>query len=264
MTAWMRDPSPIMQQAFVGQISLAQDHQRLPEETNPAAEHVDIKVKEHLAWGLGLGLELDETGKAVKAFHTGDMNQFRSQMALDLEDKSCVVYFSNAHNDEEANGHVLGPLIITPKIPVDYAHTWFYSKFPFALNVDQLTEDSRFGLRVPGPDKKADSDAVMAAFMPKIALTPASNPHETKEISDGDSSLAGLEVQVGSSYAVMRALMPTLSPTPVPSSSSHEIREQSKEKSSHTPVVEEENLAETDKHSSPSPFKMTPRGPGEL
>jgi len=252
MTAWMQDPSPIMQQAFVRQISLTQDNQRLPGESNPAAEHVDMKVKERLAWGLGLGLELDETGKAVKAFHTGDMNQFRAQMALDLEKKSCIVYFANAHNDLEANGHVLGPLIITPKIPVDYAHTWFYSKFPFVLNVDQLPEESHFGLRVQGKDKKADSDAVMVSFMPKGV--PAPSPHEKREGAD-----ASLDVQADSSYAVMRALMPTHSPATVPSSS--EIKKQSTEESSRTTVVEEESLAETDKPSSPSPFKMTPKPP---
>lgn len=232
MTAWMQDPSPIMQQAFVKQISLAHDNQRLPGETNPAAEHVDIKVKEHLAWGLGLGLELDETGKEVKAFHTGDMNRFRAQTALDLDKKSCIVYFANAYNDKEANGHILGPLIITPKIPINYAHTWFYSKFPFALNADQLPipKEADCGLRVRGQDKKADSDAVMEAFMPK------------------------------SSYAVMSELMPTH--FPVTALSSHEIKKRSTEESSPTTVIEEESLAETDKPSSPSPCEMTPKPHG--
>ena len=258
MTVWMQDPSPIMQQAFVRQISLAQDNQKLSGETNPAAEHVDIKVKERLAWGLGLGLELDETGKAVKAFHTGDMNQFRAQTALDLEKKSCIVYFANAHNDLEANGHVLGPLIVTPKIPIDYAHTWFYSKFPFALNIDQLPEDAHFGLRVQGTDKKADSDAVMVAFMPKSVPTPAPSPHEKREAAD-----SSLEVPADSSYAVMRGLMPIYSPATT--SSAHEIKKQPTEGSSHTTVVEkekEESLAETDKLS--SPFKMTPKPTGYL
>ncbi|RYW88250.1 class A beta-lactamase-related serine hydrolase [Legionella pneumophila] len=244
MIAWMQDPSPIMQQAFVRQVSLTQDNQRLPGESNPAAEHVDMKVKECLAWGLGLGLELDETGKAVKAFHTGDMNQFRAQTALDLEKKSCIVYFANANSDLQANGHVLAPLIIKPKIPIDYAHTWFYSKFPFALKPDQLTEGSRFGLRVQGKDKKADSDAVMAAFMPGGAPTHVPNP----DASDG------------SSYAVMRALMPTHSPTPA--LISPELGKQSSVESPPTTAIEEEIQAETDRPSSPSPFKLTPKPSG--
>lgn len=252
MDAWMQDRSPIMQEAFEPQISLIKDNQIYP--SGESAEYVDIKVKERLAWGLGLGLELDETGKAVKAFHTGDMNQFRAQMALDLEKKSCIVYFANANNDLEANGHVLGPLIITSKIPIDYAHTWFYSKFPFAFNIDQISEESHLGIRVQGKDKKAVCDAVMVAFMPKGVPTPAPNPHEKREAAD-----ASLEVHASSSYAVMRELMPTR--YPAAASSSHEIKKQSTEGSSRTTVVEEENeeehLAETDKPS--SPFKMTPK-----
>ncbi|MDR3442660.1 MAG: serine hydrolase [Legionella sp.] len=256
MNAWMNDKSPIMQEAFVPQISLINDHQVFP--GGESAEHVNNDIKNRLSWGLGLGLEVDaaDKKKAVKAFHTGDMNQWRAQMALDLDKKSCIVYFANADSDLKANGHTLGPLIITPKIPVDYAHTWFYSKFPFALHIDQLSEESRFGTRVQGEDKKADSDAVMAAFMSKSASTPAPSTHEKREASD-----ASLEVQAGSSYAVMRALMPTQSPAPV---SSPEITKQSTEESSHTMAVEVESLAETDKPSSPSPFKMTPKAPSDL
>ncbi|MBN9230898.1 MAG: hypothetical protein J0I93_08605 [Legionella sp.] len=211
-----------MQQAFVRQISLTQDYQRQPGESNPAAEHVDMKVKERLAWGLGLGLELDETGKAVKAFHIGNMNQFRAQTALDLEKKSCIVYFANANSDLQANGHVLAPLIIKPKIPIDYAHTWFYSKLPFALKPYQLTEGSSFELKVQGQDKKADNDGVMIAFIPEGAPTPVPNPDATKEASDGTS------------YAVLRTLISSHSPTPALSS------EKSSVESPPTTAAEEE------------------------
>lgn len=248
MNAWMQDESPVMQEAFKSQISLTKDNQVYP--SGESCKHVDIAVKERLAWGLGLGLELDETGKPVKAFHTGDMNQFRAQMALDLEKKSCVVYFSNANKDQEANGHVLGPLIITPTIPIDYAHTWFYSKFPFALNSDQLSEDSHYGFRVQGEDKKADSEAVMAAFMPGKALTPSPDPHETRG--------ASVNVQASSSYAAMRALMPTRDPAQTPVIDG--ITKQPVDESSCIAVVEKEEI---DGSSSPSPFKITPKTPGD-
>jgi len=166
MTAWMNDSNPIMQQAFVSQISLTQDKQKLPRETIPAAEHVDMAVKSHLAWGLGLGLELDDEGKTVKAFHTGDMSQFRAQMALDLKEKSCITYLSKGDSDLHANGHILAPLIITPKIPINYAHTWFYSKFPFAFNVEKLPVKPFYGLRERDPAKIAeDSKAVREEFL---------------------------------------------------------------------------------------------------
>lgn len=148
----------------------------------------------------------------------------------------------------QANGHVLAPLIIKPKIPIDYAHIWFYSKFPFALKPEQLTEGSRFGLRVQGQDKKADSAAVMVAFMPRGAPTPVLNPDAIKDASDS------------SSYAVMRALMPTLSPTPA--LSSPEIREQASVESPPTTAAEEDIQTEADRPSSPSPFKLTPKPSG--
>lgn len=258
MTAWMQDPSPIMQQAFVNQISLTQDNQKLSKkDKKPAADHVDIKVKERLAWGLGLGLELDEHGKAVRAFHTGDMNQFRAQMALNLEDKTCITYFSNAYNDLDANGHVLGPLIITPKVPIDYAHTWFYSKFPFAYNVEQIPEQPNCGLRIQSQDKKEDSNAVMAAFMPQFAIKPVLSPHKTNEVIDAKSSIPSVKRQ-GGSYNVMGrlGLMPTQ--TTIPTPSPHEIREQTNEKTSSTPVIKKENLEETDSPSILSPIKIIP------
>lgn len=144
MTAWMNDLSPIMQQAFEPQISLAKDKQKLPGESTPAAKDVADDEKSHLAWGLGIGLEL-EKGNAVKAFHMGDMNQYRSQVALDLRDKSCVAYFANGRDHKEANGHILGPLAITPKIPMPRAHRWFYEKFRFARNADELIGGPNFG-----------------------------------------------------------------------------------------------------------------------
>jgi hypothetical protein len=171
MMAWMHDPSPIMQEAFVPQISLTQDKQKFPNEKEPAAKNVSLNDKRHLAWGLGLGLELDDKGSAVKAFHTGDMDQYRAQVALNLEqdeDKACIVYFSNANDDTEANGHVLGPLIISPKIPIPHAHTWFYEKFRFAQNVEELAGGPGFGLKGPKPEKKlSDSYEMMSALMPK-------------------------------------------------------------------------------------------------
>ncbi len=233
MHAWMQDKSPLMQEAFKPQISLIKDNQVFP--NGESAEHVDIKVKERLAWGLGLGLELDETGKTVKAFHTGDMNQFRAQMALDLEKKSCIVYFANANKDLEANGHVLGPLIITPKIPVNYAYSWFYSKFPFAFNIEQLNEGSRFGSRVQGPDKKTESDAVMAAFMIEDAPTEIPIAHETKETAHAESH-ASLEV----AREVSQQYKSTLKDTQL----------------SGAAAIEEDVVKA---HKVPSPFQKTPK-----
>lgn len=167
--AWMSDSSPIMQEAFKPQVMLTHDNQKLPRQSEPAAQHVSYQDKSHLAWGLGVGLELDDQGTPVKAFHTGDMNQFRSQMALDLNSQSSIVYFANGRDHREANGHVLGPLVITPKIPIPHAHNWFYGKFPFAKTTDELIGGPNFGLRKPNVDPTEDASE-----------TPAPSPFKTR------------------------------------------------------------------------------------
>jgi CubicO group peptidase (beta-lactamase class C family) len=181
MKAWMSDPSPIMQQAFRPQISLREDKQKLPGEAEPAAKSVADDDKSHLAWGLGIGLELDDKDNAIKAFHMGDMNQYRSQVALDLKDKSCVAYFANGRDHKEANGHILGPLAITPKIPIPRAHRWFYEKFRFASHKDELIGGPNFGLRVPPPKPETGSYAKMEAMMPSRSEEPRVDREESKE-----------------------------------------------------------------------------------
>jgi hypothetical protein len=162
----MRESSPIMQEAFKPQVSLTNDHQVLPGELEPAARNVSPNDKSHLAWGLGLGLELNDEAEAIKAFHTGDMNQYRSQVALDLERKSSIVYFANGRDHREANGHVLGPLIISEKIPLNHAHNWFYGKFQFAKHKDELIGGPKFGLRKPEASPRDQSYVLMTSKMP--------------------------------------------------------------------------------------------------
>jgi CubicO group peptidase (beta-lactamase class C family) len=243
MTAWMQDPSPIMQQAFVSQISLTKDLQKLPGDTGTAARHVKQEVKARLAWGLGVGLELDTHGKAVKAFHTGDMNQLRAQMALDLEKESCIVYFSKGSDDKRANGHILAPQIITPIIPINYAHTWFYSKFPFAWKAEQLP-----------PQGRTPKEEEQLAW----GLRANRGEQDFREAAEALMKEFGTKPKSESSDAVMRVLMPPRSIATPPSS--HGIKKQSSEESSRAKT--EEILAETDKPSSPSPFNMTPKPHG--
>ena len=149
--SWMKDPSPFMQKAFEPQIMLTNDQQKVqfPRHSESSAKDVPEYNKAHLAWGLGFGLELDDAGKAIKAFHTGDMSEIRAQVALDLKTQSSVVFFSLGLNHAESNGHVLGPLVITPKIPIPHAYSWFYTKFPFAKSPEELIGGANSGARKP-------------------------------------------------------------------------------------------------------------------
>lgn len=133
MSEWMDDPSELMQSAFIPKIYLTEDRWAR-----------DIGVNEdycsHLAWGLGIGLELDDAGDPVRAFHTGDMNQWRGWCAMNLErDKpharEGIVYFANGRHHRDANGHVLSDVIVAPKIDLPHAQNWFFQKFGFARDV---------------------------------------------------------------------------------------------------------------------------------
>lgn len=89
--------------------------------------------KEHVSWGLGLGLQMDDQGQAISAYHSGDMNEWRSWVAINLKDKSAIVYFSNSHN-----GHVLAEEIISPYIKLDHVFNFFFKTYGFAKNLDEL------------------------------------------------------------------------------------------------------------------------------
>ena len=142
MSAWMDDPSELMQSAFTPQppqINLTKD--RWARDVG-----VDETDCSHLAWGLGVGLELNDVGRPVRAFHTGDMDQWRGWCAMNLErDKphggEAIVYFTNGRHHKDANGHVLADVIVAPKIDLPHAQRWFFQKFGFARDVSPGWEE---------------------------------------------------------------------------------------------------------------------------
>ncbi len=92
--------------------------------------------KQCLAWGLGLGLQLDESeNKAVRAYHSGDMDEWRTWVVMNLEEgsKSAVVYFCNSHN-----GYALAESIISKYIDLKNGFNFFYDFYGFAKNQQEL------------------------------------------------------------------------------------------------------------------------------
>lgn len=125
--SWLKNQGKYCQEAFKPQISLSKDKW---------AKDLGVKSQtlNHLSWGLGFALECDKQGKAIKAFHTGDMNIWRAQVVVDLASKEAVTYFASGEKNDNANGHILSDCIIKPVIPLDYGFDWFYTKFGFARN----------------------------------------------------------------------------------------------------------------------------------
>lgn len=96
--------------------------------------------RQHLAWGLGLGLQLDDTGEVTTAFHSGDMNQWRGWVAMDVKEKSAVVYFANGSDAKNGSGHgyghVLADAIVAPEVELTHGLDWFFQKFGVSRDVE--------------------------------------------------------------------------------------------------------------------------------
>lgn len=134
---WMNDRDPLAQEAFQSKVLLTKD-------AWAQREQIPQTTLEHLAWGYGWGLEKNDKGEVIAAFHTGDMCEWRSGVRLDLTTKEARVFFSKSIYE---NGHVLQEEILGPSYALDY----FFDKFKFARNVDELRSDWRdkrsFGAR---------------------------------------------------------------------------------------------------------------------
>lgn len=134
---WMNDPDPIVQQAFTSHVKLTNDPWAV-------REKVSTDTLSHLAWGYGWGLETNDKGEVVGAFHTGDMNEWRSGVKLDLVSKQATVLFTKS---TYANGHVLQEQVFGQSHALNY----FFDKFKFARSPEELRNDWRekrsFGIR---------------------------------------------------------------------------------------------------------------------
>lgn len=124
VTAWMNDEE--LQYAFQPVVFMTRDRWA-------KRQKVPLEDLLHVAWGLGWGLEIDDHGKAIRAYHSGDMNEWRAWVAMDLKKRTAIVYFSNSHN-----GHLLVDQIISPTIKLEHALNYFFQKYGFARNLEEL------------------------------------------------------------------------------------------------------------------------------
>lgn len=132
-----------LQEAFRPVIKLTEDQWAVDKD----AKEEDL---DHLAWGLGLGLQLDNDGNVTTAFHYGDMSQWRTWVAIDTKSKSGVTYFANSNHSlnrlGHGYGHVLADVILAPEVNLRHGLEWFFKKLGFARNVE------------PGWKEREDSD----------------------------------------------------------------------------------------------------------
>lgn len=122
----------LLPQAFVPQVFMTED-KGMAGTVGVARGTIPDADLNHVAWGIGLGLQTDEHGKVTSAYHSGDMNEWRAWIAMNLEDKSATVYFANS-----PNGHILAEQIIPKSTKLEHAMNYFYQKWGFARTLEEL------------------------------------------------------------------------------------------------------------------------------
>ena len=98
-----------------------------------ARDKIPDSILSHVAWGLGWGLQTNEKEEVVTAYHSGDMNDCRAWVAINLKDKSAMVFFANSHN-----GHILAEQIVPSTIQIELASNYFFPKWGFARTIHEL------------------------------------------------------------------------------------------------------------------------------
>ena len=105
--------------------------------------HVNEQDKTQVTWGLGIGLVQNDEGQIIAAYHTGDMDEWRSGFGIELDSTghavSGSVYLSNSHN-----GHTLAELVLPQQLGP--ALNYFSATYGFARNPEELDHTDFHGL----------------------------------------------------------------------------------------------------------------------
>ncbi|CZI42149.1 TPA: serine hydrolase [Legionella pneumophila] len=134
--AWMNDEK--LQYAFKPQISMTKD---------PWAQEVvpDKENLKYVAECLGFQLEVDENGKPLTAFKTGDMGPWRGWVAIDLNEdikqRRATVYFAKGP-ESDGNGHILAETLMDG-YQLRHGLYWFKEKYGFATGLEKDWETSQ-------------------------------------------------------------------------------------------------------------------------
>lgn len=190
MRAWMMDPT--LNDAFKpGAPGLSMKKAFLPKDWPIKDAGIPDADREHVSWGLGIGLQLDDKGHAISAYHSGDMGEWRAWVAMNLEEKSAIVYCSNSHN-----GHAIAEKIIPSEIKLDHALNVFFRTYGFARNLEELAkeagvefnnglrkgclssnriEEKKSGIEEKSSTAKITDDLSHMLLQPELAVNPQSS-----------------------------------------------------------------------------------------
>ncbi|RAP38477.1 hypothetical protein B1207_00890 [Legionella quinlivanii] len=104
---------------------------------------IDASDRKQVSWGLGVGLVIKDK-EVVGAYHTGDMNQWRSGFGAEIAPETGRCQTTRVYCANGANGHILAEKIL-PKA-LSPALNYFFPTYGFARNVKELDETSFHGM----------------------------------------------------------------------------------------------------------------------
>ncbi len=170
ISAWMHDPE--LNYAFNSQVSMTED--RWMAKNGEAHKKLPEPFLEGLGWGLGMAVEVEQTRDgqvSKKASHSGDMNEWRAFVVMDLKRKTGTVFFANSYN-----GHALVRAIMGSSDGVEF----FFSRFPFASTPSELVPGAH-GVAAPPlpPPVPSNSTGIMLTNLGGASSSPSPRPAPT-------------------------------------------------------------------------------------
>lgn len=142
--------------------------------------HLSEQNKARVTWGLGVGLVQDDRGQIIAAYHTGDMDEWRSGFGIELDSSGHAltgsVYLSNSHN-----GHVLAESVLPQTL--EPALDYFCATYGFARNPEELDHTDFHGL----------NPAILKPEIQKIAYETRETISEQRQIETPSHSVSTLQ-----------------------------------------------------------------------
>ena len=113
----------------------------LVDQNNQLIHEVQDSVSDNalgnISWGLGVGLQITEQGKAL--WHWGDNGTFKAYFTIDHQTKDGVVYFTNGSNGLAVTQEIVKLFLKSPQPAIswnDYAH-YKSPSFKFPIHADK-------------------------------------------------------------------------------------------------------------------------------
>ena len=228
-----------------------------PKSIGRLVENITIENSDrnHVAWGLGIGLVKNDQGQIIGAYHTGDMGddtaEWRAGVGATIDPKSKRCIEASVYLTKSLNGHILAEQVL-PNI-LKPALNYFFPTYGFARNAQELDGTNFHGMnpKVLKPELKE------LAYKTKA---PTQHFERALQSVDNPSKLPKSEENFTESTDSTKKMLHQMHINPMssrPEPSLKTVKSQEQEVSSTKPIQEVEETEE-DKIQEEQKFNPTP------